>query len=170
MVSYFLIWPYDAHGRGAVHKTVLAILASYPVPIFGIGGLLGLGASSWIRPTQSHERLWIDFVLPIFIAGGLFGIVSSMQKGEKVEEPPADIQTLECCSVAYQAFVKKVGVSYAIFEAEKYCEAKCTMVVNCLDRCVGIRKSCAEENKACKDAYRRCVLACPPPPKIESSP
>ena len=103
VTGYFLIWPYEAHGRAAVHKTVLAVIASYPVPVFGIGGLLGLGASTWIRPSSAQYRVWSNFVIPIFVLSGLSGIVWSMQKEE--EEPVrADIQTLECCFVAYQAF------------------------------------------------------------------
>ena len=170
VTGYFLIWPYEAHGRSAVHKTVLAVVASYPIPVFGIGGLLGLGASTWIRPSLPQDRIWSVFVIPCIVVLGLSGIVWSMQKEEEAPVR-ADIQTLECCFVAYQAFVKKVGVSYAIFEAEKYCQeqlgpqAKCTAVEDCLDSCAHVRKACPEENKACKDAYRKCVLACPPPPE-----
>ena len=90
---------------------------------------------------------------------------------QKVPEPEPenqqDVFALECCSKAYQAFVKKVGVSYAIFEAENYCEVKCTEVVSCLDKCGDLRRNCATVDRACKDAYRACVLACPPPPKLE---
>jgi hypothetical protein len=168
VLGFFLMWPYEAHGRTDVHKTVLAILASYPYQIFGIGALLGLGGSSWVRPTQIHERMWIDIILPLLIAVGLLTILISMQpKIEESTENTEDLYALECCSKAYQAFVKKVGVSYAIFEAEKYCEVKCTSVVSCLDQCGVLRKNCATVDRACKDAYRACVLACPPPPKLD---
>ena len=125
---------------------------------------MGLGASSWIRPTKIHERMWIDFVLPILIAGGLYSIVGGMKK-EEIKEEPIDYHSLECCSIAYQAFVKKVGVSYAIFEAEKYCQAECTAVIGCLDDCAQIRKKCRIQDKSCKDFYRTCVFGCPPPLK-----
>jgi hypothetical protein len=161
VLTYFLIWPYEAHGRENIHKTVAAILVSYPLPVFGIGGLMGLGASTWIRPSPEYTRFWSSLILPFMICIGVFFILHSSEK-EEVQAPPADAQTLECCAVAYQAFVDKVGVSYAIFEAEKYCSAKCTNVVDCLNQCASIRALCPIQNKACKDSYRRCVLACPP--------
>ena len=172
LLGYFLIWPYEGHGRTGVYKTVLALVASYPEHIFGIGGLLGLGASSWIRPTQSHERLRMDFILPVFIVGGLLGLTISLYKVDvqEVQQDPRDVELeKECCSIAYQAFVEKVGVSYASFEAMRYCRDKlgpqvtCIVVDDCLEQCAVIRKNCAVEDKVCKDTYYKCILACPAP-------
>ena len=52
VLYFFLLWPYDGHGRMGMHKTVVTILGVYPIPVFGIGGLTGIFAASWIRPTQ----------------------------------------------------------------------------------------------------------------------
>ena len=48
------------------------------MPVFGIGGLIGVFTSSWIRPTQDGEHLWVDWILPFVILGGLFSIVGTV--------------------------------------------------------------------------------------------
>ena len=159
---FFLFWPYEAHGRVEAYKTVMAIVGTNPGSLFGIGGLVGVYASSWIRPTQEKLFWLMDILLPLAILGGLVGIVSSNIKS--AAEPVAvemSEEEKECCGLAYQAFVEKVGVSYAIFEAEKYCEISCPVVSDCVDQCSTAREACGTELRECKDAYRACVLTCP---------
>lgn len=163
VLLYFLLWPYDGHGRTEIHKTVITILGAYPIPVFGIGGLTGVFASSWIRPTQDGEHLWVDWVLPFFIAGGFISVIGTVQPlkddSPKVDELSAE--ELECCRMAYRAFVKKVGVSFAVFEAEKYCEVECPLVNECLSECSTLKDACASDEVTCKDQHRNCVLSCP---------
>ena len=161
LVMFFLFWPYDGHGRDAIHKTVLTMIYSYPVPFFGIGSLMGVYASSWIRPTQEGEHLWVDWILPGLILVGLGSIVNNAAPPEKAPEKELTADDVECCKMAYQAFVQKVGVSFAVFEAEKYCEVKCPIVTSCLDVCMETKDSCTSGETACKDSHRACVLACP---------
>ena len=163
VLFYFLFWPYDGHGREDVHKTVFMILASYPIPVFGIGGLTGIFTSSWIRPTQDGERLWVDLVLPFFIVGGFVSVLGTVQplEDESVTADSLSPDELECCRVAYRAFVKKVGVSFAVFEAEKYCEVECPLVNECLSACSTLKNACASDDVTCKDQHRSCVLSCP---------
>ena len=163
VLFFFLIWPYDGHGREGVHKTVVTILGSYPIPVFGIGGLTGIFASSFIRPTQDGEHVWVDWVLPVLILSGFASVVGTVQPLEK-ETTTADqlsADELECCKLAYRAFVKKVGVSFAVFEAEKYCEVECPLVNECLDACAGLKLECNADEVTCKDQHRACVLSCP---------
>jgi hypothetical protein len=163
VLFFFLIWPYDGHGRDGVHKTVLTILGSYPIPVFGIGGLTGIFASSFIRPTQDGEHLWVDWVLPFLIVGGFVSVVGTVQPLEKetVTADQLSADELECCKVAYRAFVKKVGVSFAVFEAEKYCEVECPLVNECLSTCAALKLECSADEITCKDQHRACVLSCP---------
>ena len=163
VLLFFLIWPYDGHGREGVHKTVLTILGAYPIPVFGIGGLTGVFASSWIRPTQEGERLWVDWVLPFVILGGFVSVVGTVQPLEREEEVSVELSAddLECCKIAYRAFVQKVGVSFAVFEAEKYCEVDCPLVNECLSVCSELKLECNSDDVTCKDQHRACVLACP---------
>ncbi len=163
VLLFFLLWPYEAHGRESVHKTVLTILGSYPIPVFGIGALTGIFASSFIRPTQDGEHLWVDWVLPVFILGGFASVVGTVQplSQETTTVEQLAPEEVECCGMAYQAFVKKVGVSYAIFEAEKYCEVECPHVTACLDECNGLKETCVGPEVTCKDTHRACVLNCP---------
>lgn len=163
VLFFFLIWPYDGHGREGIHKTVLTILGAYPIPVFGIGGLTGIFASSFIRPTQDGEHVWVDWVLPLLILGGFASVVGTVQPLEK-ETTTADqlsADELECCKLAYRAFVKKVGVSFAVFEAEKYCEVECPLVNECLDVCSALKLECDSDEVTCKDQHRACVLSCP---------
>jgi hypothetical protein len=162
VLFYFLLWPYEGHGRAGVWKTVLMIVGSYPIPVFGIGGLMGVFTSSWIRPTQDGEHLWVDWVLPFVIFGGLLSIVGTVNPLID-DEPQVEltVEEKECCALAYRAFVKKVGVSYAIFEAEKYCEVQCDLVSECLDVCTEEKVACQANDTKCKDDHRECVLACP---------
>ena len=161
---FFLFWPYEAHGRSGAYKTMMAIAGTNTGSIFGIGGLVGVYASSWIRPNQEESYWWVDILLPLAILGGLIGIVSSNVKGLEPAEPEMTPDGIECCTLAYQAFVKKVGVSYAIFEAEKYCEIQCPVISDCLHACAEARELCGTDSRDCKDAYRACVLGCPNPP------
>ena len=163
VLLFFLIWPYDGHGRDGVHKTVLTILGSYPIPVFGIGGLTGVFASSWIRPTQEGERLWVDWVLPFAIVGGFVSVVGTVKPLDSQHETPVELSEdeLECCKLAYRAFVQKVGVSFAVFEAEKYCEVDCPLVNECLSVCSALKLECSMGDVTCKDQHRACVLACP---------
>jgi hypothetical protein len=110
---------------------------------------------------QEQSNTLIDIVLPVIILGGLIGIVGENTKGMNVEEVVVTPESRECCSVAYQAFVGKVGVSYAIFEAEKYCDNRCPMVSECIDTCEIRKKDCASNDRGCKDKYRECVQNCP---------
>ena len=162
VLFYFLLWPYEGHGRDGVYKTVLMIVASYPIPVFGIGGLMGVFTSSWIRPTQDGEHLWVDWVLPVAILGGLLSIMGTVRPlADNEPKRELTIEEAQCCGMAYRAFVKKVGVSYAIFEAEKYCEVQCDLVSECLDVCGEQKNACRSDETTCKDAHRECVLACP---------
>ena len=159
---FFLLWPYEAHGRSGAYKTVMAIIGTNPGSLFGVGGLVGIYASSWIRPTQEELFWWMDILLPLGILGGLVGIVSA--NSTETTEPEVvemSAEGKECCTLAYKAFVEKVGVSYAIFEAEKYCEIPCPIVSTCVDGCSKNRESCGSERRSCKDDYRACVLSCP---------
>ena len=162
VILFFLIWPYDAHGRVGWYKTVLTIIGSYPIPVFGIGGLTGVFASSWIRPTQDGEHLWVDWVLPVLILGGLVSVVGTVQPLTD-SKPKKELTEAEltCCTMAYRAFVKKVGVSFAVFEAEKYCEVECPLVNECLSECSLLKDACRSDEVTCKEEHRECVLSCP---------
>ena len=160
VLLYFLIWPYDGHGRGDIHKTVLAIVAAYPLPVFGIGGLTGVYASAWLRP-QKPESLLFRIAFPLVILGGLATIIGASMPEEVKPKPKASPEQLECCKLAYQAFVEKVGVSYAIYKAEEYCETQCEEVNNCLNHCMDTKEQCSKDANQCKEEHRACVLSCP---------
>ena len=162
VLYYFLLWPYDGHGRMGIHKTVVTIVGVYPIPVFGIGGLTGIFASSWIRPTQEGEQFWLDWLLPLAILAGMFSILGTVAPLEN-DEPEQQLspEEIQCCQMAFQAFVKKVGVSYAVFETEKYCEVECPLVNECLDRCNTFKETCSLDEGVCKSQHRECVLSCP---------
>jgi len=158
---FFLFWPYEAHGRYGAYKTVIAIVGTSSLAIVGVGGLVGVYASSWIRPKQEQSNTLIDIGFPVMILGGLIGIVGTNTRGMETEEIVITPESRECCSVAYQAFVGKVGVSYAVFEAEKYCDNRCPLVSECIDTCEVQKNDCSSNDKNCKDSYRECVQNCP---------
>ena len=88
------------------------------------------------------------------------GTVQPLDRDEKVSVE-LSAEDLECCKLAYRAFVQKVGVSFAVFEAEKYCKVDCPLVNECLSVCSGLKLECSKGDVTCKDQHRACVLACP---------
>ena len=164
-VLVFLFWPYEAHGRSGAYKTVMAIIEQIRVRVWNqwitrnVCLFLDLTASREIFMVERHR---IAIVYPKWSCGESVG--SNLKEIDSSEDSKMTPEAIECCSLAYQAFVKKVGVSYAIFEAEQYCEVECPIISDCLDVCDKTREACRADGRTCKDAYRKnCVLSCPNP-------
>ena len=56
LVTYFLIWPYDGHGRERVFTTVAAMLVSYPALFIGLACCIGCVVNAIIRD-QEHRAV-----------------------------------------------------------------------------------------------------------------
>lgn len=168
-VTYFLLWPYDGHGRSGLHKTVMAFLAAYwlrllPISIAVTTSTVGVlrsfgGDRSW----KNSFGFWGVAIFSLIVSS-LMVVMVDRDNGE-VDSTPF---SRSCCSTAYGVFVKKVGVSYAIHQSEMYCEASCPEISDCLDQCMLKKEGCLQdrhlEEEACKQAHRDCTWSCPSDP------
>ena len=212
LVTYFLIWPYEGHGRERVFTTVVAMLVSYPALFIGLACCIGCVVNAIIRD-QEHRAVhrhnlriqqrrqssesastaemddssddglrevideFIEEVLPhhsrywpyahigvlIMALGAAAMLIWSHRPPEKSVSVMSG-RDQECCRQAYKAFITKVGVSYAIFESERFCDTSCNNVSECLQGCKEMRETCVSVKpgeESCKQTYRNCVLACP---------
>ena len=212
LVTYFMIWPYDGHGRERVFTTVAAMLVSYPALFIGLACCIGCVVNAIIRdqehravrrhnhrvqrrresvgltntadqddPSEEglrevidefveeliphHSRYWPYAHIGVLIMalGGAAILIWSHRPPEK-SAPVMSGRDQECCRQAYKAFITKVGVSYAIFESERFCDTSCSNVSACLQECKAMRETCVSvkpSEDSCKQSYRNCVLACP---------
>ena len=97
------------------YKTVLTILGSYPIPVFGIGGLMGF-LPFLIRPTQEGERLWVDCVA-LSHCGRFCKRCRTVQPLDREQKVSTGLSADELeCTKLVQSICSKGGVSFAVFE------------------------------------------------------
>ena len=165
-LTYFFLWPYDGHGRTGVHKTVMILLGTYWYRLLPVAIAVTTTTVAAIRAFW-HDKGWRSSTGYLGVSAMCLLSVSvmlSMVERHRAQ-PESTPYSKQCCEAAYQVFVKKVGVSYAIHESEMYCEAPCTEISACLESCMQIKEDCLQESHqeddACKQGHRECTWSCP---------